>query len=264
MGIPMLLYGKGGFEMKITSTDIINALQAQYTTPEWYLGTEVGNSTGSDCRRHADAIAINAYPSKGFEVRGFEVKVSASDLKSELDNGLKSDEIARFCDYWFLVVPKGLTDNFTLPPTWGVIEYFEGKLKQKVKATKLDKIKPNFGFLCAMLRGRERNFNIEINKRAEEMAKQKQANLNYEATKNKEDLLELQSKLADIKQATGIDLSSWTPSKNIISKLNAAQNIDVITKEVKQIQWQTKRLLESAAEIDKASKAMTELPEVTE
>ena len=104
---------------KVTAADIRQALTNTYTSPEWYLGFEVGNSTGANCSRHADAVAINAYPSKGFEVRGFEIKVSKQDLKSELENGLKSDEIARFCDYWFLVVPKGLTDGFTLPPTWG-------------------------------------------------------------------------------------------------------------------------------------------------
>ena len=67
---------------KVTAKVIRKALMDTYKEPEWYLGFEVGNSTGADCRRHADAVAINAYPSRGFEVRGFEIKVSRSDLQS--------------------------------------------------------------------------------------------------------------------------------------------------------------------------------------
>ncbi len=105
---------------KITAKDIRKALMATYREPEWYLGFEVGNGTGADCRRHADAVAINAYPSRGYEVRGFEIKVSRADLQSELDNGIKAEMVAQHCNYWYLVVPKGLTENMMIPalPIW--------------------------------------------------------------------------------------------------------------------------------------------------
>ena len=38
----------------------------------------------------------------------------------------------------------------------GVIEYQEGTLRQKTKATQLGRTEPAIGFLCAMLRGRDR------------------------------------------------------------------------------------------------------------
>jgi hypothetical protein len=141
---------------KITADMIRKALEAAYQPPEWYIGFEVGNSTGANTRRHADATAINAYPSQGYTIRGFEIKVSKQDLAAELQQGGKSDSIAQYCDYWFLVTPKGLTDDFTLPPTWGVLEYDKGKLRQKHKATQIESVAPTRGFLCAMLRGRER------------------------------------------------------------------------------------------------------------
>ncbi len=119
---------------KVAAQDIRDALELRYQPPEWYLGFEVGDSTGTDNTRHADAVAINAYPSKGFQTIGFEIKVSKSDLKSELENGAKSDAIAKYCDNWFLVTPKGLTKDFTLPPTWGVMEYHDGKLRQTTPA----------------------------------------------------------------------------------------------------------------------------------
>lgn len=242
--------------MNISSQDIRSALEAQYTTPEWYLGFEVGNSTGSDCRRHADAVAVNAYPSKGFEIRGFEIKISKSDLKSELENGLKSDEVARYCDYWFLVVPKGLADEFTLPITGGVIEYQDGKLRQKTKATRLDKQSPSTGFLCAMLRGRDRAFNDEVNKLANKIAVQRQSNTTYQARQDKKNLEQLLEKIEEIKEKTGIELSSWSPAQSIIDRLNAAQNLNVIAREVDHIQYEAERMLKSAEAIRIAAQAM--------
>lgn len=60
----------------VDANTLRQALKETYRAPEWYLGFEVGNSTGSQCRRYADAVAVNAYPSRGFEIRGFEIKVS--------------------------------------------------------------------------------------------------------------------------------------------------------------------------------------------
>lgn len=96
----------------ITAKDIRKALLEKYAEPEWYLGFEVGNSCGSNCIRHADAVAVNAFPSRGFETRGFEIKVNRADLQRELEDGSKAEAIAKYCNYWFLVIPKGLTNNY--------------------------------------------------------------------------------------------------------------------------------------------------------
>lgn len=243
---------------KTTSEDIRKALAETYSAPEWYIGFEVGNSTGGHCRRHADAVAINAYPSKGFEVRGFEIKVSKQDLKSELENGIKSDEIARFCDYWFLVVPKGLTDNFTLPPTWGVIEHADGKLRQKVKAEKLDKTAPTIGFACAMLRGRER----VMLENAAKVSKQREEQIKRNAiwgVKNAEtELTKLRNRLSEIKAATGIALNDWTPAREIIDRLNAANSLEIIARNVRFIEKGAKGLEKDVQEIQSAVNAIRE------
>lgn len=235
--------------LAVSANMIRLALEKTYTSPEWYLGFEVGNSTGTDCKRHADAIAINAYPSKGFEVRGFEIKVSKQDLSAELKNGIKSDEIARFCDYWFLVVPKGLSDGFTLPPTWGVIEYSDGKLRQKVKAQRLDKIQPTVGFLCAMMRGRERL----VCSMASKVADTEKEKIKREAVwnlKNAEKELEsLREKLCEIKESTGISLDTWTPTKQIIRKLNAAKSLDIISMNMRSMERAAKGILADAQEM---------------
>lgn len=232
----------------IKADDIRKALEEFYTAPEWYLGFEVGNSTGSLCRRHADAVAINAYPSKSFETRGFEIKVSKQDLRKELEQGIKSDEIARFCDYWFLVVPKGLTDDFTLPPSWGVIEYNDGKLRQKVKAEKLSKIPPTVGFMCAMMRGRERILS-ELKSR---LTQEERENIKRQVlfgTKNAQaELDKIRTKLKEIQEQTGISLYDWQPTEEIINRLNAVKSVKTVTTNVKYIQRVAANMLKCSQE----------------
>lgn len=240
----------------VTADMIRQALEDTYKEPEWYLGFEVGNSTGADCKRYADAVAINAYPSKGFETRGFEIKVAKQDLSAELKNGIKSDEIARFCDYWFLVTSKGLTDEFSLPPTWGVIEYHDGKLRQKTRATKLEKVTPTPGFLCAMLRGRERLTAGAASRITTEREEQIRRETIRRASDAERTLKDLQAKLNEIKLATGISLDYWSPKQSIIHRLQAAQSLDIITRNIRLLERSAKGMMEDAQEIAAAVSAI--------
>lgn len=239
--------------MKITAKDIRKALLNVYQSPEWYLGFEVGNSTGASCRRQADAVAINAYPSKGFETRGFEIKVSKGDLKAELNLGIKSDEIARFCDYWFLVVPKGLADEFTLPPTWGVIEYREdGTLRQKVKPQRLEKIAPTPGFLCAMLRARERLIEARAVELEADRIEQLKGYILDESKNYEKELKELRGKLKEVKTSTGIQLDSWTPTELVIKRLKSVQDFNLIVNSIRSIERVTSILQRDCGEVQQA------------
>lgn len=197
---------------KITAKDIRKALIATYREPEWYLGFEVGNSTGADCRRHADAVAINAYPSRGYEVRGFEIKVSRSDLQSELDNGVKAEMVAQHCNYWYLVVPKGLTENMMIPAPWGIIEYNDGKLRTKKKPTYRETT-PDMGFMMAFLRGWQRRQATEIANERKMLQEKERQMLSSEVRWRLKRYEELKERVAKFKEATGISLeygfSSW-------------------------------------------------------
>lgn len=241
---------------KITSQMIRDALTGKYQPPEWYLGFEVGNSTGLNCNRHADAVAINAYPSKGYETRGFEIKVSRADLAKELETGIKSEEIATYCDYWFLVVPSGLTKGFTLPPAWGVLEYRDGKLVQTKSAEKTEKSDPSKGFLCAMLRGRER----AVREAGREEAAKKEAEIEhrfrYLAGDASKELEALKRSLETIREKTGISLNRWSPTDEIIKKLNAVAQLNIISRNIPTITWEAKSMLETAEKIKKAVSEM--------
>ncbi|MGH0004479.1 MmcB family DNA repair protein [Pseudovibrio ascidiaceicola] len=105
---------------------IRKALENAYTQPEWAIFFEVADGTGAASRRRADAIAMNMWPSRGLELRAFEIKVSRSDLKSELKDPSKAEAIAQYCNTFYLATPSGLTKGMDVPQNWGLIEVTEG------------------------------------------------------------------------------------------------------------------------------------------
>lgn len=193
-------------ESKVTANDIRKALREKYKDPDWFLGFEVGDATGSMVSRHADAIAINQYPSRRYEVRGFEIKVSKQDLKRELEESAKADALAKYCNYWFLVVPKGLTDGMQIPEPWGIIEYADGKLRQKKKA-EYAKNTIDYGFMCGFIRGiRRMNYSVlaDIAKKERQLTIE---HLDMEVRNKLYDYEKLQERLEMLKKRTGIDLT---------------------------------------------------------
>ena len=213
-------------EEKVTADTIRKALQEKYQEDEWYLGFEVGDSCGSLLSRHADAVAINAYPSRGFEVRGFEIKVSRSDLKHELEISAKADAVAKYCNYWFLVVPKGLTKDMQIPEPWGIIEYKDGKLKQVKTATYMKNI-CDFGFLCAFIRGRKRIESVEYSYNRQQMFDEvKKQYETYYAPSSVRELKRLQKSLSEIEEKTGINITTYNFDTNRICEyIKLAQKI---------------------------------------
>lgn len=212
------------------SSEIKEALKKIYCQPEWILGFEVPNATGGLSKRRADAVAMNLFPSKNYEIRGFEIKISKSDLKRDLGNGQKSNEVAKYCDYWFLVTPKGLTNDSTLPATWGVIEFDWQKLRQKVKPQRIEKVPMTASFAAALLQTQSRvfwqEFNETINTRVEEATKEKleaerhdweQRNIGLENNYHT-----VMQRLNKIKEETGIDLINGWFADNQIEIIKAA------------------------------------------
>ncbi len=106
------------------SSLISSVLRKKYCPPEWAFFQEVGNGTGAKGSRYIDGLAVNLYPSTGHKTIGFEVKISTSDLLSELKDLSKSHAFHKYCHQWFLVVPESLCekiDRYDIPKTWGVM-----------------------------------------------------------------------------------------------------------------------------------------------
>jgi hypothetical protein len=129
------------------------ALRARYKAAEYALFEEVGNATGSKCNRHADAVALSLWPSRGLYLHGFEIKVSRSDWLAEKRNPEKAEEVARYCDFWWLVVGDAeIVKEGELPEPWGLLVMKGDALELKKQASKLDAAPLDRPFLAALLR----------------------------------------------------------------------------------------------------------------
>jgi len=116
---------------------VMAALAKRYAPPSWALLSQLGSGTGWARGRYADAVALGLWPSRGIDLHGFEVKVHRGDWLRELKKPEKADEIAVYCDFWWLVV--GAPDVVDLardpiPTTWGVLELDGRGLVQRRKA----------------------------------------------------------------------------------------------------------------------------------
>ncbi len=139
----------------MTAGQLMLALQERYPSREYALLQEVANTTGSSSRRHADAVALSLWPSRGLVLHGFELKAYRGDWKREKADPAKADEICKFCDFWWLVVSQeSIVQPGELPDTWGLLApNGTGDALVLVKqATKMEAEPWTRGFMAALLR----------------------------------------------------------------------------------------------------------------
>lgn len=129
------------------------ALLTRYPAESWALAWEVGDGTGRHCTRHADAVAMGLWPSRGLELHGLELKASRTDWLKELKDPAKADSVAKYCDRWWLVVAnKDMVRPGELPPLWGLLAMTGDTLKQIVEAKPLKPIPIDRVFLAGLMR----------------------------------------------------------------------------------------------------------------
>ncbi|WP_142994544.1 hypothetical protein [Thalassospira xiamenensis] len=147
------------------SHDIIACLRSSYVQPQWAFFTEVTDGTGAASRRRIDGLAVNMWPSQGLEFRAFEVKVSKNDLCKELKNPQKSEAIAQYCNTFYLVTPKKLADDFSLPPRWGLIECDEKGRSKIIKKAHYEEnpVELTREFIASILRAAAKVSESQVN-----------------------------------------------------------------------------------------------------
>lgn len=106
------------------------ALAARYPAPEFAFLTEVRNHTAfNGTTRSADAMAMGLWPSRGLHLHGFELKCSRGDWLRERNDPAKAEALARYCDFWWLVVADAaLVQDGELPAGWGLLAPRGGRL----------------------------------------------------------------------------------------------------------------------------------------
>lgn len=176
--------------------DIRDALSRKFCAPEYALFFEVGDATGGRARRWADALAMGLWPSRGLALQGFEIKVSRSDLKSELKNPAKAESIARYCRYWWLATPPGLVKDDELPDGWGLYEVHPQGLRVVKAAPVLSEQPISPEFLAAILRRAS-----EADRQLDQVAINKAIDRNEQRTRDRIEA-EVQSRLYSLNSRT--------------------------------------------------------------
>lgn len=211
------------------SSDIRAALARKYCPPEWFIAYEVANDTGTRANRYADAVALSIWPSRGYRLEGFEVKVSRSDFMAEMKAPDKADAVMQHCDYWWLVVPKNMVAPEEVPLTWGLMDLTDAGLRVRRMAPKLDPEPVTRGFMAALLR---RSTNLAQAHIQEAIAKgeaEREARLEKEVERRTRDLREKLDKHAqwarDFEAAFGERPRSYVDPAKFAATIRAAEKL---------------------------------------
>lgn len=147
----------------VTERDLFEMLRAKLAKPgnggagEFALLAQVRDDAGFNARRTFDAMSVSLWPSRGHTIHVYEMKISRSDWQRELAKPEKADDACRIADQFSIVAPAGIVRDGELPPTWGLIEERDGKLRTSRAAPFLHGAsahRPTIsrGLLVAMLR----------------------------------------------------------------------------------------------------------------
>ena len=199
--------------LRATERQLFESLREFYPPREYALLPQVANGTGLDARRHADAIAMSLWPSRGMHVHGFEMKSSPSDWKRELRNPAKADEIAQYCNYWWVVGGyPGLVKLDELPAGWGLYEYDHEKkaLMKRVNAP-FRKATVDIGFVAACLRRASEIMTpeAELQKAYEKGLTECRRNSAMEVRHLQESLDGFKKAINDFETVSGVKISKW-------------------------------------------------------
>lgn len=251
----------------------LQALVSQtYPSPEWAVFFEVANGTGFKVKRHADAVALGIWPSRGQALIGFEFKEFRNDWLREKKNPQKAEEIASHCDSWFVVAgSEGVVKLDELPEPWGL--YQANKDRTKLKLLKpcvpfpdRDKLIMRRQFVAAMLRKVSETTvpAAVVQTRIEEAVA---LALERTTTGNQIKQLELrcdkQTKIISrFKELTGVDLDGWE-GPQMLAAVRAVMQGD---SHRRSLEYMAQKLGETSQEVAKALAAWPnfELRELTD
>jgi hypothetical protein len=164
----------------ITTSDLTHRLFRKFgtnedaTTQKYIVATQVRpNATHGDST--ADAVIIGNWPSVGYEIQGFEIKISRADWLNEVKNPEKCDPTKRYCDRWWLLISsEKYVKEGELPEDWGLMVAHGTGIKIVKQAPKLtpEPIKPQF--ITGLMRANKRE-SISLDLHAQYLNDQKRA-----------------------------------------------------------------------------------------
>lgn len=121
-------------EPKATEAELLQLLDRKHArqgnggSGEYAFLTHVRNDGGFSATRTFDGVAVSLWPSRGYAIDVYEVKVSRSDWMRELKDPAKSEAAWEIGDRFWIVATAGVVDPAELPHGWGLIEAHGAKV----------------------------------------------------------------------------------------------------------------------------------------
>ncbi len=136
-----------------TDIDVRPLLRSHYPEKECVLMEEVSNAAGFGRNRSADFIVMNLWPSRGLSLTGIELKRSRNDWLRELKDPAKAEDIAKYCDHFYLLTTsETMAMRHEIPENWGWYAVVKKRLVVMKPAPKLTPIVMDRSFLACLLR----------------------------------------------------------------------------------------------------------------
>jgi hypothetical protein len=208
---------------------LVQRIKERFCMPEFATLANVGTPSGT----FADAIAVNLWRSRGYEIVGFEVKSFRSDWLRELKDPKKAEGCAIYCNTFWIVANENVVKLEELPLGWGLLEPFGKTLRSMQKAKPLDhKRELTVPFMINMIRRA-----VEKGEMTEELNAAREAGRQAgleEGVRRSEsrDEISAREKLgrfehmhAEFKERTGIEITDWVGGKELLAAYTVAHRI---------------------------------------
>lgn len=149
-------------KVAIGTSDLTHRLLRKYGTTEdsitekYIVATQVRpNATHGDST--ADAVIIGNWPSVGYEIQGFEIKVSRTDWLNEVKAPNKCLPTKRYCNkWWLLIASEGMLKPGELPEDWGLMVAHGNGLRIVKEAPALEPEPITPQFITGLMRANKR------------------------------------------------------------------------------------------------------------
>lgn len=237
-------------------------LRLRYDPQEWALVFEVEVHGGRDRGgvRYVDAMALNLWHSRGFELHGFEIKTNRGDWLRELKQPSKADAAFRYCDRWFVISTEGVVKLDEVPEPWGWIE-IKGERMFTRKASPKNSPEPwPRKLIASMMRRTARVENDEIDALVRARLAPMEARLRDDVAQSRRVLDEQQrvfeQKVAEIAKATGVDLHAWKPAERIVKAMRIVSDSHLFVDGYDGLEQIAKRLRDKADHVDEIIKEL--------
>ena len=161
---------------------------------------------------------------------GFEIKTYRGDWLRELKQPGKAEEIAQFCNYWWIVASGPFVKADELPQPWGLLarDAKKGRLVKSKSAVFRKAAHPDFSFVAAILRKAQ-----EVVTPDSALAQARKEG--YEAGKKfaeefrdpaADQLRQLRQSVKEFEEASGISISAagWRHPKDVGRVVNQVIN----------------------------------------